>query len=151
MLRILSAAALACALGACNASDLTSLTNAAVVVSPNLPSTADVGQVLAGAGVTPAGQAAVATEISRVQIAAAKLCSFRPLASGILNVAIAASSNIATVANSGVGQGVRGAATIICNGLTIAPTYTAMGRGQIVRAIVSVNGIDVPVYGVRLR
>ena len=144
------ALALGLSSAACTPQDLASLTNAATVIAPNLPSSADVGAVLTGAGVTPAAQAKVATEISRVQVAAANICKFRPLASGILNVAIAASSNVATVANSSVGQGVRGVATIICNGLSVAPVYTGMGRGQLVRATVTVNGIDVPVYGVRL-
>jgi len=153
---VLLAGALACALSAaaCTPSDVNSLVAAAAVTSPNLPANADVSQVLAGAGVTPAGQAAVATNIARVQIAAANLCKFRPLASGILNFAIAASSSVATVANSGVGQGVRGAATIICNGLETAPTYTALGnrKGELVTAYLDIGNFKrVPVYGIRTR
>lgn len=153
---LLAAGALLCALslGACNTADLNSLTAAAAVTSPNLPPAADVSQVLANANVTPAAQAAVQTNIAKVQQAAANLCKFRPLASGILNFAIATSSSVATVANSGVGQGVRGAATIICNGLTTAPTYTALGnhKGELVTAYLDIGNFKrVPVYGIRTR
>jgi hypothetical protein len=153
MTRLISGAlALACALalGACNVSDLSALQG----VTPNLPPTTVTGQVLSDAGLTPAAQATVQSNIAKVQTAAAKLCTFRPLAAGILNVAIAASTSVATVANSAAGQGVRGVATIICNGLTTAPAYTALGdrEGELVTAYIRVGQFDrVPVYGIRTR
>jgi hypothetical protein len=152
-----AALALACALalGACNASDVSSLAAAAAATAPNLPANANVSQVLTQAGVTPSAQASVTTNISKVQAAATKLCSdYRPLASGILNIGIALSPSVATVANSEVGQGVRGVATIICNGLAATPTYTAFGnrKGELVTAYVRIGRFDrVPVYGIRTR
>jgi hypothetical protein len=149
----LALSAAACTPGSLTSADVASLTNAAANTAPTLPPDASVPAVLTNAGVTPAAQATVATNIARVQVAAANICKFRPLASGILNVAIAASSDVATVANSSVGLGVRGVATIICDGLTTAPTYTSFGnrKGELIRAVVSVNGLTVPIYGTRLR
>jgi hypothetical protein len=149
---VLLAGALACALSAaaCTPQDLTSLANAAATTAPNLPPSAVVSEVLTQAGVTPATQAKVNANIATVQKAAVALCHIRPLASGILNIGIALSPSLATVASSGIAQQVGGAATIACNALSAAPTYASTGRGQLVRGIADVNGIKVPVYGVRM-
>jgi hypothetical protein len=144
------ALALGCALalGACNASDLSAVSG----VAPNLPPSATVSHVLAGAGVSAAGQAKANATIAAVQRAAVALCQIRPLASGILNIGIALSPSLSTISSSGLSERVGGVATIACNALDAAPTYTSTGQGQMVRGIAHLpNGIDVPVYGVRLR
>lgn len=149
---VLLAGALACALSAaaCTPEDLTSLTTAAATTAPNLPPSAVVSEVLTQAGVTPAAQAKVNANIATVQKAALALCRIKPLASGILNIGIALSPSLATVAGSNVAQQVGGAATIACTALQSAPTYASTGPGHLVRGIAHLpNGIDVPVYGVR--
>jgi hypothetical protein len=157
MTRLLAGAlALVCALalGACNTADLNSLTTAAAVTSPTLPPSAVVSEVLTQAGVTPAAQAKVNANIATVQKAAVALCRIKPLASGLLNIGIALSPSLASVAGSGIAQEVGGVATIACNALSKAPTYAALGNreGQLVRAIAHLpNGRDVPVYGIRVR
>ena len=154
----LLAGALACALSAAacvpgdlSPTDLSSLATAAATTSPTLPPSAVVSQVLADAGVTPAARAAVNKNIATVQKAATALCKIKPLASGLLNIGIALSPSLATVASSGIAQQVGGAATIACNALASAPTYASTGGGHLVRGIAHVNGIDVPVYGIRTR
>jgi hypothetical protein len=150
---LLAALALACALplAACNPSDLTPLANAAATTSPTLPPSAVVSEVLTASGVSAATQAKVNANIAAVQRAAVTLCGIRPLASGVLNIGIALSPSIATVAESGIAQQVRGAATIACNALAVAPAYSTLGGDRLVRGIARVNGLDVPVYGVRVR
>jgi hypothetical protein len=146
-----AALALACAFStaACNPSDISALQGAAAMTSPNLPPSAVVSTVLADAGVSSATAAKVNANISKVQQAALALCRIKPLASGILNIGIALSPSLSSVTSSGVAQQIGGAATIACNALASAPTYTGMGRGQMVRGIAHVNGLDVPVYGIR--
>ena len=148
---LLAALALACALStaACNPSDISALQGAAATTAPNLPPSAVVSDVLTDAGVSSATVAKVNANISTVQKAALALCRIKPLASGILNIGIALSPSLSTVASSGIATQVAGAATIACNALSSAPTYTSTARGQLVRGIAHVNGIDVPVYGIR--
>jgi hypothetical protein len=98
------------------------------VTSPNLPPSAVVSEVLAQAGVTPAAQAKVNANIATVQKAAVALCRIKPLASGLLNIGIALSPSLASVAGSGIAQEVGGVATIACNALQSAPTYAALGN-----------------------
>lgn len=152
MLRpLLTAGALSCALalGACNASDVSAITGAAATTSPTLPPSAVVSDVLGAAGVSAAGQAKVNANIATVQKAAVALCNIKPLASGILNIGIALSPSLSTVASSDIAQRVGGVATIACNALASAPVYTSTARGQMVKGTAVVNGISVPVYGIR--
>ncbi len=148
---VLLAGALSCALfaSACTPEDLTSLTNAAATTAPNLPPSAVVSEVLTQAGVTPAAQAKVNANIATVQKAAVALCNIKPLASGILNIGIALSPSLSTVASSGIAQRVGGVATIACDALASAPVYTSTRHGQRVKGTAVVNGISVPVYGIR--
>jgi hypothetical protein len=147
------ALSLALTLGACNANDVTALSNAAATTSPNLPPSAVVSDVLAGSGVSASGIAKVNQQIATVQKAAEALCRIKPLASGLLNIGIALSPSLSTVASTGVAQQIGGAATIACNALASAPVYTSTRRGQFVKAMaqVPVNGgfVSVPVYGIR--
>jgi hypothetical protein len=141
----------ACTPGQLTPADLGSLANAAAATSPTLPPSAVVSEVLDAAGVTPTAQAAVNSNIATVQKAAIALCRIKPLASGLLNIGIALSPSLSTVASSGVAQKIGGVATIACNALATAPVYTSMGRGQLVRAVAHINGRDVPIYGIRTR
>lgn len=148
------ALALVCAsaLGACNTSDLSALQGTAAAIPHNLPPSAVVSEVLSEFGASTATQAKVNAKIAAIQEAAVTLCGIRPLQSGILNIGTALFPSLSVITDSSASQWVSGAATIACTALQSAPAYTGMGTGQMVRGIAHLpNGIDVPVYGVRLR
>lgn len=145
------ALALVCAsaLGACN--DLSALQGTAAAIPHNLPPSAVVSEVLAEFGASTATQAKVNAKIAAIQEAAVTLCGIRPLQSGILNIGTALFPSLSVITDSSASQWVSGAATIACTALKSAPTYTSTGQGQMVRGIAHLpNGVDVPVYGVRL-
>jgi len=146
---LLIAGALALGLGACNASDISALSNAAATTSPTLSPSAVVSDVLGAAGVSAAGQAKVNANIATVQKAAIALCNIKPLASGILNIGIALSPSLSTVASSGIAQRVGGVATIACDALASAPVYTSTARGQLVQRTVQINGRATLISGIR--
>lgn len=148
-LLLAGALALGLSAAACTPQDISALNNAAATTSPTLPPSAVVSDVLGAAGVSAAGQAKVNANIATVQKAAIALCNIKPLASGILNIGIALSPSLSTVASSGIAQRVGGVATIACDALASAPVYTSTARGQMVKGTAVVNGISVPVYGIR--
>ncbi len=131
-------------LGACNVatSDLSAL--AASGVQPTLTPGTLTPESLTSAGVPKATQTKIISGIAAVQKAAAKLCPYVPLAEGVANIFIA--SNV-------VNQNVQGIANVACRALSSAPAYAGLGdhRGDLVKGHALINGIDVPVYGRRIR
>jgi hypothetical protein len=136
-------------LGACNPSDLSAIGGA--VNSGYVTPTLQPGQLdpvnLRAAGFTEAQinkiTGAVNTATTAAKVAGSLLCPVLPIAETFANI------TLAQAASSVAGQTVQSTVRLACRALASAPTYSALGSGQMVSTTVRIGRFDVPVVGVR--